>query len=255
MDITLSARLLPASLICKGFIKGLPDCDYEFYLREMVNASAYFEEKSKGKGYTAPVEEAHGEWDCISDSYSLDFKLIASETALRARNLFSGGIYKMAEGITAYCAPKIETNDPKYKPIQATRIFTALRPFDIDALKEIRNCNEKQQGVKTDIKALLATLETPKHILMFFPYEFFTETNNDFATVVSDIINALSEDIKSAFQYRKEVAPGLDSYLTFIYRGKFILTKVTNNGLSLIDTVDEKSCSSYMKLKSYTKWT
>lgn len=255
MDETLTAKLLPAALICKGFINGMPDCDYEIYLREAVNASAYFMKKSKGVKYTAPIEEAHGEWDCISSSYSLDFKLIASETALRARNLFSGGIRKMVEGVTAYCSPKIEPNNPKYKPIQATRIFAALRPIDIDGLKQIRNYEGKQQGIEADIKALLETLETKKHILLFFPYEFFSETDNSFTTVISDIINALSQDFISALQYRKEVASEFDTYFAFIYGGRFILTEATGNGLSLIETVDVKSCPTYMKIKSYIEWT
>ena len=42
MDKTLTAKLLPAALICKGFITGMADCDYEIYLREVVNASIYF---------------------------------------------------------------------------------------------------------------------------------------------------------------------------------------------------------------------
>ena len=49
MDKTLTAKLLPAALICKGFITGMADCDYEIYLREIVNASAHFKGKSSGK--------------------------------------------------------------------------------------------------------------------------------------------------------------------------------------------------------------
>lgn len=137
MDKTLTAKLLPAALICKGFITGMADCDYEIYLREVVNASIYFKSKSDGQVYTAPPDESHGEWDCISENYSLDFKLIASETALRARNLFSDGIYQMAEGVTAYCGPKVDADNPKYKPIQATRIFAALRSIRIWPLSAI----------------------------------------------------------------------------------------------------------------------
>ena len=155
MDKTLTAKLLPAALICKGFITGMADCDYEIYLREVVNASIYFKSKSDGQVYTAPLDESHGEWDCISENYSLDFKLIASETALRARNLFSDGIYQMAEGVTAYCGPKVDADNPKYKPIQATRIFAALRSVDLAELKSIRKSKEKQQGIETDIKTSL----------------------------------------------------------------------------------------------------
>lgn len=254
MDETLTAKLLPAALICKDFIRGMADCDYEIYLREVVNASAFFRGKSNGAEYSAPSTESHGEWDCVSDSYSLDFKLIASETALRARNLFSNEIYKMAEGVTVYCAPKMESSNPKYKPIQATRIFAALRSMDIAALKVVRNSSGRKQGIETDIRGLLETLETQKHILMFFPYEFFTETDNDITTVTFDIIDALSQDFSEAFKYRKDVAPEFDTYFVFIYGGQFVLTTLNENELRLIDTVGETSCSTYMRIKSYTEW-
>ena len=253
MDKTLTAKLLPAALICKDFINRMADCDYEIYLREVVNAFSYFKGRSKGLVYTAPPRESHGEWDCISENYSLDFKLIASETALRARNLFSGGIYQMAEGVTAYCSPKVEADNPKYKPIQATRIFAALRSVDLAELKSIRKSKEKQQGIETDIKALLDTLETQKHILMFFPYEFFTETDNDFSVVVSDIIEALTQDFSEAFKYRKDVAAQFDVYFTFIYAGHFVLAELCENELKLVETIKETSSPTYMKIKSYTE--
>lgn len=254
MDKTLTAKLLPAALICKGFITGMADCDYEIYLREVVNASIYFKSKSDGQVYTAPPDESHGEWDCISENYSLDFKLIVSETALRARNLFSDGIYQMAEGVTAYCGPKVDADNPKYKPIQATRIFAALRSVDLAELKSIRKSKEKQQGIETDIKALLDTLETQKHILMFFPYEFFTETDNDFSVVVSDIIEALTQDFSEVFKYRKEVAAQFDVYFTFLYEGHFILAELCENELKLVEAIKETSSPTYMKIKSYTEW-
>lgn len=254
MDNTLTAKLLPAPLICKGFISGMDDCDYELYLREVVNASTYLKGRSNGEVYTAPPDESHGEWDCISERYSLDFKLIASETALRARNLFSSGIHKMAEGVTVYTVPKITSDNPRYKPIRATRIFAALRSMDIADLKQTRNSKQKAQGIETDIKALLETLETQKHILMFFPYEFFTETDNDFPTVVSEVTEVLSQDFSEAFKYRKEVAPEFDAYFVFIYAGQFVIMELCENALKLIDTVTETSSPTYMKIKDYTDW-
>ena len=231
MDNTLTAKLLPAPFICKGFIVGMSDCDYEIYLREIVNASAYFKGKSNGAKYNAPSEEAHGEWDCISNNYSIDFKLIASETALRARNLFSSGIHKITEGVTAYTVPKITSSHPKYKPIRATRIFAALRSMDLTYLKEIRNSKQKSQGIETDIRALLETLETQKHILMFFPYEFFTETDNDFSTVVSEVAEVLSQDFSEAFKYRKEVAPKFDAYSQAMIMVENAIQEAVNNPL------------------------
>ena len=235
MDNTLTAKLLPAALICKRFIGGMDDCDYEIYLREVVNGSTYFKMKSNGAVYTAPLEEAHGEWDCISENYSLDFKLIA-------------------EGVTLYTVPKITSDDPRYKPIQATRIFAALRPLNQADLKTIRNGKGKIQGIEKDIRAFLETLETQKHILMFFPYEFFTESGNDFSTVVSDVNEALSQDFSEAFKYRKEVAPEFDAYFMFIYAGQFVIMELYENELKLIDTVAESSSPTYMKLKDFTDW-
>ena len=253
MDNTLTVKLLPAALICKNFIDGMDNCNYEIYLREVVNASAYFSDKANGKEYTAPLEETHGEWDCISDSYSLDFKLLASETALRARNLFSGRIYKIAEGVTGYCASKIEFSSPRYKTIHATFIFKALRSLDVTELKAIRNSNTKKQGVNTDIKALLETLETQKNILLFFPYEFFTKTDNDFTIVISDIITVLSNDFSEAFKYRRDVAAQFDTYFVFIYAGRFVLTEICEGKMRFIGAINEMSSPTYMEIKSYTE--
>lgn len=160
----------------------------------------------------------------------------------------------MAEGVTAYCAPKVESSNPKYRPIAATRIFAALRPLTLPELKDIRNTKSKLQGIDTDIKALLETLEMQKHILMFFPYEFSTETDHNFASVTSDIISGLCQDFANAFQYRKEVAPAFDTYFAFIYGGQFVLSMVEDGKLTMIDTVAEAASSTYTKIKAYTEW-
>lgn len=254
MDKTLTLKLLPAVLICKGFIAGMADCNYEIYLREVANASAYFKTKSNGAVYTAPLEESHGEWDCISESYSFDFKLIASKTALQGRNLFANSISKLPDGVTVSGAPKMEANNPKYRPIQATRIYAALRSVDLAELKLIRNSKEKKQGIKTDIRALLETLETRKHILMFFPYEFFSKTDNDFSAVVSCIIEALTQDFSEVFKYRKEVAAQFDTYFAFIYAGHFVLAELCENELRFVEAVKETSSPTYMNIKSYANW-
>ena len=248
MDETLRARLLPAVLVCKNFIEGMDDCNYEIYLREMVNASAYFKMKSNGLEYKAPEQEAHGECDCISESYELDFKLIASKTALQARNLFSGGISEITKGVLAYGDPKIKSNDPRYEPIQATRIFAAVRSLSLSELKSIRERDLKKPGVEADVKALLKTLETQKNILLFFPYVFSTEKEYD---VTADIIGTVSHDFMESFKYRKEVASSFDTYLTFLYNGCFVITAFNGNKLTLVDKVEERSCPTYMKLKSY----
>ena len=91
-DKSLIAHLLPSEMIIKNYIHGDPDCNYEKYLLEFVNASDFFRAKSDGDIYQSPESEENGQCDCISTSYQLDFKLIASKTALQARSILASKI-------------------------------------------------------------------------------------------------------------------------------------------------------------------
>ena len=53
-DKTLVAHLLPPEMIIKNFIHGDPDCNYEKYLLELVNASTFFLQKQMASLITAP---------------------------------------------------------------------------------------------------------------------------------------------------------------------------------------------------------
>lgn len=252
MDNTLTVKLLPAPLICENFVQGIDFCNYECYLLEIINASKYFRDKSKGKKYRAPLSEAHGEYDCVSDNYSLDFKLVGGKTALQARSLFSMGIHQIDKGVRAYCAPKKRSSDSDYKPIKVTRIFAILRSMSMEELKVTRYSKNRKQGIDTDIKSFLKTLETKKNILMFFPYEFFSETDNNFSIVISNIIESLNKDFSISLEYRKEVAPEFDTYFIFLYDGFFVLLKENRGKLEILDKVKETASPVYLKLKSYT---
>ena len=53
-DKSLIAHLLPPEMIIKNYIHGDPDCNYEKYLLEFVNASDFFRVKSAGDIYQSP---------------------------------------------------------------------------------------------------------------------------------------------------------------------------------------------------------
>lgn len=82
---------LGAARVIDNFIGGVMEpYSYEDYLRDFVNCSSYFLKKSNGKLYKKPESEAHGEYDCASDEYKLDFKLFASQSRLQAaKNSFT----------------------------------------------------------------------------------------------------------------------------------------------------------------------
>lgn len=82
-DKALVAHLLPPEMIIKNFIQGDPDCNYEKYLLEFVNASTFFLSKFGGITYYRPESEESGQCDCISTRYQLDFKLVASKLHCR----------------------------------------------------------------------------------------------------------------------------------------------------------------------------
>ena len=113
---------LPASMIIDNFIHGIEPYRYSDYLLEIVNATPFFLERSRGEGYVNPSSEAHGECDCISTHYQLDFKLIASESKLQAKSIFSPQIFYEA-GVTCYCGSRVNNHCKNYHPIQSTRIF------------------------------------------------------------------------------------------------------------------------------------
>lgn len=120
-DKSLIAHLLPSEMIIKNYIHGDPNCNYEKYLLEFINASDFFLAKSGGDIYRLPKSEENGQCDCISASYQLDFKLIASKTALQARSILCPSKAAITSGV-------IVTGEPKVKEgsIKATRIHAAL---------------------------------------------------------------------------------------------------------------------------------
>lgn len=246
----LTEKLLPAAFICKGFIKGMQDCNYEMYLREVVNSSKYFIEKSKGKTYDAPADESHGEWDCISDSYSIDFKLLVSKTAMQGRNLFSNGITELLLGVTSYGEPKVKTDNSKYKPIQAVRIHVALRHKSLEELKKIREKSSNISKVESEIISLLNIFKIKKNILLFFPYDLPIGKKGD----IEDVVFLIEKDFKNALNYRSEEVPDYETYFVFVSDGNFILSTWDGNRLNYIESIKEENSPIYMKIKDMTIW-
>ena len=57
--------LLPA-LYISGYVDHEPLCNYEKYLRELINNSEYFLKLSKEIEYEEPESESNGEADAVS---------------------------------------------------------------------------------------------------------------------------------------------------------------------------------------------
>lgn len=76
----LKSAMITPELFVKDLIQdysGRPLYTYEEWTRELINHSNAFKELTRGAEFHAPVSEANGECDAVSDAYQLDFKLIS----------------------------------------------------------------------------------------------------------------------------------------------------------------------------------
>lgn len=242
MDMTMRLELLPAPLIIKGFVHGESDCDYEKYLMELINSSNLFFKKGPG-GFHKPIAESNGECDAISDNYQLDFKLLASKTSLQSRSILSHQMVKISETSTAMGSSKC----PRGR-MQSTRIYAALRRCSLSDLIEIKKRRPKKQGVENDICNILELLEVEKNLLLFFPYKFTFDTPHTFHEEIKSSVEALNNDFKASFVYRKSCVPNLDTFFVYICNGLFIICQVDNHILYYVESIPEAKIPTYIKI-------
>ena len=225
-------QLLSAPLIIKEFVSNEPNCNYEIYLRELLNVSIWFKEKYP-EGFIKPKSESNGECDAINENYKIDFKLFASSTSLRARSELYPQISKLADGVVGMGESKKRRAKQK-----TTRLYAAVRGLSLQRLKKIRHLKLKYMCIKKDIQCMLKVLETKKNLLLFFPYTFSFESGISQDKAMESIANGLENDFRSSFQYRQEYAPCFETFLTCIYDNSFIIFKIVNERLSLCDIVN-----------------
>ena len=245
IDTTMQAKELEAPLIIKGFVKNDPKCNYEIYLRELLNVSSWFQKLSPGK-FVKPDSESNGECDANNPSYSIDFKLLASKTSLMARRELSPQIELLCDGCWS------NGKSRNQEPIQATRLFAAFRDLELSQLKEMRNTGIKESGISNDIITAAKTRETPKNLLLFFPYIFSFQNPHSQSEAQSLITDGLNHDFKPLFQYRSEYAENFDTYFVCLYENSFILSQVKNSKLVYRESIKTSNVRTFQKLKSYT---
>lgn len=247
IDPTMKAKMLPASLVIRNFVRGEAECDYQKYLLEFVNSSEWFGREHPGV-FRAPPSESHGECDAINENYQLDFKLLAGKTALQAKSVLSPQIHK-ENGVTFFCTSRDKGS------IQATRIFAAFREKSLEDLIAIRNSVCKKYGIQNDMRTVLKTLETKKNLLLFFPYKFEFKEPHQHDEAIKSIAEALDYDFKAAFLYRDKYANGYDTFLVSIYTEEFLLFGVCKDGLRLQETVNIQKSETFIRLlNSYGDW-
>jgi hypothetical protein len=167
----MRAEILRPCMVIDNFIDGtMEPYSYEDYLRDFVNHSDYFLQKSNGKPYSKPVSESNGEWDCISDGYSFDFKLFTSQSRLQAARIFSQSITLVAPGVVLYGPPLVSKNDENYKEITCIIPYAMFRSLNFNEIVEIRKKEKYAKELEKEVVQIIKKFETKKNLMMFFPY-------------------------------------------------------------------------------------
>lgn len=241
-------KMLPTQLIIDGFINNRDD-SYEDYLLEFVNASRYFLEKSNGEVYSKPNSEAHGECDCNSKNYSLDFKMLISRNVAQGKREFTSEIIEYCPGVHGFGEPRVTPKDSNYKPIQGCSISYLFRNHSVKELlklceheKTINPLKQKDHILQEDKELLeiLKVIGKKKNIFAMLPYELICDSSGDDAKKL--VFNQISQDYNSLFLFRKAVCPEYDTYIGYVYKDMFFLSSFDNGNAVLLEEVP-LSCS------------
>ena len=241
-------RMLGAPVTVRNFVKNDPLCNYEYYMVELLNLSKEMRELHP-KEFVWQGDQAHSECDAYSGDYGIDFKLIASQSRMKASSNFSNQYTLIMHGVTIVRENKASASN-REKEITATVMHVALRQTSLDDLEKIRY-NTGLSQIENDIQVFLKKLETKKNLLLFYPYEFSYQGNIHPEGEIELLTSALQDDFVNAFRYRSKVLPNYDTFLTTVYYNNFLLFRIIDNQLELMDVVSGNDCPTFKHLRSY----
>lgn len=238
IDKELYERLLPSILFIKGLVMGKKE-NYENYLIEMINNSLFFYKKSLGIEYVKPLKEDDGEYDCISNNYSLDFKILASNSLCHVKSDFS-----IRAEVLENCTMLISSRKSGEKKVSV--LHKVLRCYDFYSGIIPKEINE--EIYINDIECYKKTILKKKNILFFYPYELFFKNDYNFNYALDKKIEAIENDFKNSFSYREDCLQDYDTYLTFIDNDFFVILEFKNKKFKIIDFVNVKKCPTYERM-------
>lgn len=237
---SLRIRSLNAGMILNNFIDK-KQRQYEEYLLEFVNASSFFAMKSKGDKYYRPASENNKENDCISDAYSMDFKLVVAESKMENNRWVTDQIQtKTVGGSKFYCFGASRAELQRITNIKTgNRLNVLLRLVNLEDMKRIyKKGNKRLNEEEKDIKAFMKKLKTQKNLLLFFPYHLFYEHVDDEEKDLLLCVEELGKDFASAMCYRQEMVPDKDTFFSFIYQNQyFVIAECMERDLHYVEKI------------------
>lgn len=246
IDSRLREQGLPSVLVLKNGLQGNSASNPEVYLRELLNHSIYFMNKSHGEEYKTPNSESHGENDAITNAYEIDFKTMISTSMARGIRETSLQKVELIPGVVATTSAK---SKDKFDVTYLTRI---LRRKTFDYFKNEEYKADDLQ-IASDIKYFLNVLKKDKNILLFMPSKFFMEGLKEDEDPFGILTDALSYDMKGVLQYRLNCVPNKETYFSTIYGAgdQFCIWRYEDGQLHFIDKVPLKCSNTFMYLAQF----
>ena len=203
--------MLNAPLIIHGFVNDEPKCNYERYMTELLNCSTFFMNKTGGEKLCWNEKQDHGECDATTSIYSIDYKLLATNSSLQAKRETSGSITKMADGCIAFGIGRL----PAGEKFTYIRTVAALRKYSLEELKMIPA--DSRDPVEKNVSVILKNVRAKKNLLLFYPYIMSFSAPHTFKEGCKSIEEAFNEDLDQLRFYRECNAPGFETYICTIY--------------------------------------
>lgn len=242
IDSSLTVKFLHEWLVIKNFVEGDPNCNYEKYLVEFLNNSAWFRNKVKNELFVWRAKQDHGECDAFAGGYELDFKLLVSTTYCQARRELSAGIAVLPQGGTITFSPR------RTKSMCVTRIYAALRKLSAVDLLNYENGQFEYGTVDHDVRNVISKFTVPKNILFFFPYDFSSDKSSDLKYMISAIQSALEHDFLNLMKLRSDRYPDKETYLSCVCSDVMLFFQFVNSKLNYIDCVSTDKSEIYTNL-------
>lgn len=242
---------LRVSMICPQlFVNDLiqdrnsrPLFNYEDWARELVNESPAFMGLTGGEEFGAPVSEAHGECDAVTNAYELDFKLILGESYTRAVSLTSRG-YVTFGGLTLTQSAKSRKTEQV-----GLHIHVALRDYSVSQLENLLASEIKDSAnddSDRDIRGLLCCMDHAKNLMLIYPYRFDC---SDGSPAQEKTVNAaLYYDFGNVLTLRRKRHACRDTYLAYFLDDAMVITKVDERGLVPFDEVAVSKSKTYVSI-------
>ena len=239
----LMESLLPPGMFVKDLItdeRNNPLYNYEDWLRELLSASEAFVRKTSGEELKKPTEESHGEADAISSNYSIDFKLVAGQSMLRA-------LREMSQQMTVMGGLTLTHTSRGSGSMEGLRLHVALRRYSEDELRRIWNANPKhglRNDVEREIAGYLKLLKKEKNLLLLYPAVLYDGSDAPAAQAAAD--DAVYSDYGAALRLRNDYLPDYENYLAYFRDGCLVILEVTSAGSKLFDSVPVSKSATFM---------